>query len=161
MAHAARVYLGVETNIGAGGGSMKMRLLCEYHAQRRPFLTSRSNLVRLSLVLSRALRSGCRVTRAFGSSRETPCVPASATNKMIGMVLVLVLVIILVLLCIICRTSGLALPASNRRLTLTSAKSWHRIRMQEEERGSGKGARVSRNDEAGVGPFFRWQIVDQ
>ena len=72
------------TNIGAVGGSMKMLLLCEHHAQRRPFLTSRSNLGRLSLVLSRALRSGCRITRAFGSSRETPCVPAGATNKMIG-----------------------------------------------------------------------------
>ena len=66
------------------GGSMKILLLCEHHAQRRPFLTSRSNLVRLSLVLSHALRSGCRVTRAFGSSREIPFVPAGATNKMIG-----------------------------------------------------------------------------
>ena len=70
-------------NTGDLSGSMKMLLLCEH--QRRPFLASRSNLVRVSLVLSRALRSDCRITRALGSSRETPCVPAAGTtNQMIG-----------------------------------------------------------------------------
>ena len=71
------------TNIGAVGGSMKMLLLREHHAQRRPFLIVGVILSDCpSLVLSRALRSGCRITRAFGSSRETPCV--GATHKMIG-----------------------------------------------------------------------------